>query len=1098
MGFPRAIDGEWTIEGMDEVLTEIVELGPRGLSEEEEETCQKRLVRGVREVSLMAGADVDDDDATATPSTSTSGLVRRVCETCCVMMTRTREEERNRKGKTADSVFLGWFEALVRVGSVSKRARRDAIETARRWTRMEDGFSDAVVRGWKEIDEDQEIVGTVLGVMVTVLGGPRGGGTEAKAAARDLAQRASEEALVSVVDACDEESLGEMATNLLQKLEPFDVRCLRAITDRYDSIYARVAQRLLRQLYTEAHGDALYALEQIVNRRVEGDFEKLVMDVIDNTTRLAPADCEITTVRLAPALARLVSDSFAEELLTRSETESKSVLGLRVFGAKINDTTHAVHKGCGVLQNALMDDRLRLRQEAFVIVASLVDRDVRLDTSLMQKAELEAKVDAVLHLQEITKALSRQSSTLFVRESTVQSLLSAWTLILALDVSGKSSRNRDILRNMLRMLATLSEFLTIQAEFARSVEGDSIDISDAMAIDDAKDDVASHVLDALSPVIEVVLNAMLSHADWFSEILTQFEHPEIDDAPGELDAWIQRLLRMHLQLSRSSSQRTESLLSVASCLALCQLCEESDFSAELQRHVNGLATKVMTHVSSHDDAKYSSLLGACAIQTVHLLRDDWFVFDSEIKTDGAYSVRGAAHNLSTLITLCELVSYRAPRRMLLESSNVSALQKLLSSAFTDDELANASKALVSFSKPNLGRGSYNSAGRDAQRFPISGTVALLVTSLRDQLMAVYNECIVPNDWNQIIGSVLQLIRMLLPAAEHENTTTNLAANSVVMLEDIIIQMKDVPVRPTCHIACVVLEFHLNNSHLTDCLRTAAEMLKIAMSYRLDTIPDELEELLRITVDIVSKMASEEEEDDDFSARQEAFISLTSVLVKTGDMLWRNIHTKQRRLDNVEMSFISLATHAFKLCTSAASILIETDGEVKELEFQRRSASLVLAGARLHLTTDKISCLYDVKLLGAFEQNRREFMTLCSGVFANLRALELSKSGQTGLDRGLVAIANALAMDDILPYGENLGRLGESVTVVVDPLSDSMKISSNASSRENSASKPRKRIRNPYLDAVLASEGGAQDEYDDMADFIVCKPGRDYRNVLGLT
>ena len=48
--------------------------------------------------------------------------------------------------------------------------------------------------------------------------------------------------------------------------------------------------------------------------------------------------------------------------------------------------------------------------------------------------------------------------------------------------------------------------------------------------------------------------------------------------------------------------------------------------------------------------------------------------------------------------------------------------------------------------------------------------------------------------------------------------------------------------------------------------------------------------------------------------------------------------------------------------------------------------------------------------------------------------------------------------------------------------------SNAPLRENSASKPRKRIRNPYLDAVIAQEGGAQDEYDDMADFIVCKPG----------
>ena len=81
----------------------------------------------------------------------------------------------------------------------------------------------------------------------------------------------------------------------------------------------------------------------------------------------------------------------------------------------------------------------------------------------------------------------------------------------------------------------------------------------------------------------------------------------------------------------------------------------------------------------------------------------------------------------------------------------------------------------------------------------------------------------------------------------------------------------------------------------------------------------------------------------------------------------------------------------------------------------------------------------------------------------------------------------------------LRRLGESVQTVTGSRAAAGSVpNSNASSRENSSSKPRKRVRNPYLDAVIAQEGGRQDEYDDMADFIVCKPGRNYRDVLGLT
>src|SRR6056300_796316 len=222
--------------------------------------------------------------------------------------------------------------------------------------------------------------------------------------------------------------------------------------------------------------------------------------------------------------------------------------------------------------------------------------------------------------------------------------------------------------------------------------------------------------------------------------------------------------------------------------------------------------------------------------------------------------------------------------------------------------------------------------------------------------------------------------------------------------------------------------------------------------------------------IVSDLSTDDDSHDP-GAKHEAFLALTSVLVKAGKMLWSHIHSKQKRLDDVEANFVALATLSLKQCTSAAETLSQMEGDETDLGAQRRNAALVLAGARLHNCTDRMSRLYDVKALGSFELERRQFMVTCASVFTNLRALQLSKTKTTPLDRSLVAIGNALAMDDIEPYSDELLRLGESVQMVNG---DGFHSLSNAPSRENSASKPRKRIRNPYLDAVIAQEGGAQD------------------------
>ena len=45
-----------------------------------------------------------------------------------------------------------------------------------------------------------------------------------------------------------------------------------------------------------------------------------------------------------------------------------------------------------------------------------------------------------------------------------------------------------------------------------------------------------------------------------------------------------------------------------------------------------------------------------------------------------------------------------------------------------------------------------------------------------------------------------------------------------------------------------------------------------------------------------------------------------------------------------------------------------------------------------------------------------------------------------------------------------------------------------------------RDKNPFVEALKESEGGkggSAKEYEDLEDFIVCKPGRDYRRLLGI-
>lgn len=1085
MSTPRAIvDAAWTRENLARAMRCVA--NGRGMTRDDDARCRRRALEGAR---AMATATRDDDDDEA---------CEIVARACCEAMMRTcddatdgRADEDEETAEERETETETWLGTLCATASTSGRALERALEATRRAAAMDERFTTRVC---EEYDASVRRLGDAKDATLAVL-------IEARAWGRAREASASASDVERALRACDARSLESMAKYVLEEVKESDAHVLRAIARRDSEICVEILGALLSRLSTGVQTRAaLRALEEIVQMDAAPHVDRMSSEIqraVEYLPQLSVKEGGDIARRAVAALSKISGVAPVMALFESVEDDcSKTILGLQMLGDMMRAGNH-LDAGIAALERAMVDDRSSVRQHAFVVATTLITSESIADEAMLQKAEAEAKVDAILSINEILRALSQRRETPTLSFATIQSLTSSLGLILALDVSGKSVKNREILRNSLRLLSALSECLILQAESARDTDGEQINFVDADAFDDANDKVESHVLAKLVPVVEVVLDSMLSYSTWFKEMLEQLEHPKIDEGTSEtLESWITRLLFMHLQLSCGSENTRAGNVSSALCIDSCVRLssDDAEWSPELQRHITQICAHTLrvARVSSGDmraSNQYATLMNTCARQCVETLRDNWFAFDKKelAPNSDLWSTKTTLDALQTLRALCEL----AVSRNASYGPDLGVLQDLMRASFTDDELENAAKEVASYGKPHLARSDYEAAGRAGVEAPVSGVVAALVTSLHHQLQETYNSRTVIDTWDRIINEVLNLLDTMLPLVEN----ADLASASVVMLEDDIIQLRELPIEPTCHIACTILQYHRRRFPLPDCVKTASEMLKMALSYSLTSIPDELNDLLSVLNEIVTDLSSDNDQHGKIE-KQDAFIALTTILVKSGDILWRHVHSKQKSLDDVEANFVSLATHSFERCISAASKLSRTDGNQKHLESQRRNASLVLAGIRLHHNTDKMSHLYDVKVLRSFELKRRQFMVVCAGVFTNLRALQLVKNSGTPLDRGLVAIGNALAMDDIELYSENLSRLGESVQNVDGEVLKCCP--SNVSSRENSASKPRKRIRNPYLDAVVAQEGGAQDEYDDMADFIVCKPGRDYRTVLGLT
>ena len=1104
--------GEWTIEALPRVLDVIAHTR---LGRDVDELVRQRLVAGVRAGCASGALPMD--------------VIALICQTCCAMVTRRRgrghrgdkggevsddaddesdeDEDGNADAGTRDGT-RAWIDVLEMVSETTAKTRASAGRATRRAGRLNATFASSLIDAYMNKPSTGAIC-TALVLLTSIVGaGDESTSSRVVQAVIHVANAATEADISNFIDASEDEDVRCLVSVLVSSKDPLTVasiNLLRVITSFRREVYASVIGGLLQQMPSRTN--AIEALEQIMQREQLTTEEKSkISEHIQNAVRCIPELShtmgKVASSRVLRILAPLATMNAVNELIEKDEISSVvSGLGLvkemLKCGLNVSQGMQALHR---VLISA--DEHTPVQQTVFEIIASSLQDGVSIDASVLEKAESKAIERSTESLNMIRSLLTDGQWSYGLDESICCSVASALNLICALSTEQASTPNARVIREGVETICVLRE--TLKKTMEQQNGAFEVEIDNDSVADDAEN--CPSVLLPLAPLrlmVETVLDAILSHSEQFKHILDDIQLGLAGSCSWE--SWIiTLLLDTHLKLSQlQPKQDCVSVLSVSGCSSLLVLAVEfgdTEWSLEQRFHVMNLCGEVLkTHFSSEDE-RCTLLLDSCASQCLDTLHEHWFAFNNGKLRSDVLSVKGTMMSLQTLQSVCWVAISRSTKASLEKSPALESIQSLISNALNDKVLERGVKSVVAFAKPHLKRNSVINAGRASTKSPISSMVALLISSLHHQVQQTYSLDEPLESWDSVISECLVLLDILLPMTAFELNENELVENAVLMLENVVIQFRELPAQVICEITRSVLKFHEQRSSLPDCLKTASRMLKIAMRYTLDTLPSFPQQLITLMIavnDIVLRLTKQGNGVDLYSMR-DAFVSLTSVLVKISSILMRDVYEKQSVCDGVA-NFLTLVNSAMYQSIEAASELCLAQNTAANIDGQRIDAALVLAGARLHHSTAKMIELFPLTELQKLELQRCEFMTVCAGVFTNLRALQLTLAHDAPLDCSLVAIANALALDDITKYSENLRRLGESVQTVTGSRATAGSVpNSNASSRENSSSKPRKRVRNPYLDAVIAQEGGRQDEYDDMADFIVCKPGRNYRDVLGLT
>lgn len=612
---------------------------------------------------------------------------------------------------------------------------------------------------------------------------------------------------------------------------------------------------------------------------------------------------------------------------------------------------------------------------------------------------------------------------------------------------------------------------------------------------------------------------------------TEVERQGMEDMdPAVLDVSPRRLVELHRRIDSILNDSGASVLSHSTLTPLCRArihgCAKlldvasratSSFTAENKMHIVYLSARCLKDLSSASNHCFENDVQSAVRECARYAMCTWRAW----RAAAAFSSVGDNLNLCAEVPLA-LELLRECITVTSAHGDLDKVRKLIVQVTAEDERVRASVAVAK--RTNAAAvNTIHAAGRAARHSPICGITAMFGDAFYHQV----NDTDFDDTADEIAASTLKVMRALIPVSSDDAL-----GDAAFVIEASMNVVRDAL-------------FHVHRMKSAHAVNTM--QLLVEHYTRVDTLPERVSSLAHILFEAAPHVADGNLLDASrvLLTNMEAELAVlfkegyarsseNEVLSDASTALHKTLHAVHVYFDSggamdESIGMPAFAVLALKAARHCLDVIHNLPPDSDEL------SAVITAGAKLTRSIEMLmrNQIIPQRVQTALEPWRQELF------FHSVRMAESLSFDAKGRPqqkvRGLKGFLSAKGdeyLEELLELKTSLASKvdwvdqwpsrpvippvpkppADGVSTEVKPsggdfLGEPAKTASvldtcaaSEAERVPQKRKRRKRDKNPFVEALKASEGGkggTAEEYDDLEDFIVCKPGRDYKRLLGL-
>lgn len=607
---------------------------------------------------------------------------------------------------------------------------------------------------------------------------------------------------------------------------------------------------------------------------------------------------------------------------------------------------------------------------------------------------------------------------------------------------------------------------------------------------------------ALRSVVEIMLDESVRFPSSAEKCLeTVSKSNEEKTTPSDLKSYRAFLLDAHRAMQSVASASADFKLNDASTATACRVTlsgaaklldlKAEELASEHRAHVFETAASCVRESTSPsnfhaEEDNASENVVTCATHAMTAWRDWRSSRVASAQTPTALQLLSACVSIATA------------------AGDVNSAHSLASRVTNEQERVAAAQAVAKRAQPAMASNSFTAAGRAGRHFPACGVAAMFSLALHD-LVSTSGLGGVNVD---IARGMLRVTRTLMRASgsEHSRDAAFVVDSSMSLLRDAMFYDH---VMKAPSLATDATEIIVDHYQRVD---TASDRVSSLADILFDASPHlgkgKLLDACTVLVSTIERDLIALAKTYSLASHLDAISDASVALQKTLDAALKFTKAKSDAADAKKgmPGFLVLAVKTARLCLDAVYAQPQDSDELVEV---------ISAGARLQKSIELLM-RHSVLPSHVMEILRPWRAELFFESARMTERLSLDKHGRPtesvkGLDSFVDKGKGGAYLEEVMHTRDELAArmswadewvVGGGAAVEQGGVKSATAHADGAVNGTKNAKKRRrrKRDRNPYVEALKEAEGkrgGTSREYDDLEDFIVCKPGKNYRRLLGL-